>query len=71
MDLTQIILHRDYPVARVDPRIFGGFLEHVGRAVYEGVYDPQSKHANENGERLALVVSLPSGKTRPRSCHRS
>ena len=24
------------------PRIFGGFLEHMGRAVYQGVYEPES-----------------------------
>ena len=24
----------------IDRRIFGGFLEHLGRAVYGGVYDP-------------------------------
>jgi len=27
-------------VGPVDRRIFGGFLEHIGRAVYEGIYDP-------------------------------
>ena len=58
MDLTQVILHRDYPVARVDPRIFGGFLEHIGRAVYEGVYDPQSRHADENGFRKDVLDSF-------------
>jgi alpha-N-arabinofuranosidase len=41
MDRTQIVIHRDYQIGAVDPRIFGGFLEHIGRAVYEGVYDPQ------------------------------
>ena len=58
MDLTQVILHRDYPVAVVDRRIFGGFLEHIGRAVYEGVYDPRSKHADENGFRKDVLDSL-------------
>ena len=27
-------------VGNVDRRIFGGFLEHMGRAVYEGIYEP-------------------------------
>ena len=39
MKKTQIIFHKDYEIAPVDPRIFGGFLEHMGRAVYEGIYD--------------------------------
>jgi alpha-N-arabinofuranosidase len=58
MDLTKILLHRDFQIAPVDPRIFGGFLEHVGRAVYEGVYDPGSKHADLNGYRKDVLKSL-------------
>jgi alpha-N-arabinofuranosidase len=42
----------------VDPRLFGGFLEHVGRAVYEGVYDPPSSHADEHGFRRDVLESL-------------
>ena len=49
MPPTFITLHPDYSVARVDPRLFGGFLEHIGRSIYEGVYDPQSSQADENG----------------------
>lgn len=58
MDHTKVILHRDYQIAPVDPRIFGGFLEHIGRAVYEGVYDPQSKHADEYGFRKDVLDNL-------------
>jgi alpha-N-arabinofuranosidase len=58
MDQTKIILHRDYQIAPVDPRIFGGFLEHIGRAVYEGVYDHQSKHADPQGFRKDVLRSL-------------
>jgi alpha-L-arabinofuranosidase len=58
MEPTRIILHRDYQIAPVDPRIFGGFLEHIGRAVYEGVYDPQSRHADAQGCRKDVLDSL-------------
>ena len=51
MEKTRIVLDPAYTIAPVDPRIFGGFLEHMGRAVYEGVYDPKSSHADENGFR--------------------
>src|SRR6185503_18720426 len=34
------------------------FLEHIGRAVYEGVYDPQSKQADEHGFRKDVLRSL-------------
>jgi alpha-L-arabinofuranosidase len=58
MDHTKVVLHPDYQIAPVDPRIFGGFLEHIGRAVYEGVYDPQSKHADKHGFRKDVLSSL-------------
>ncbi len=58
MDHTIVVLHRDFQIAPVNPRIFGGFLEHVGRAVYEGVYDPQSKQADEQGFRKDVLSSL-------------
>ncbi len=40
MEPTTITLHSRYQIGRVDPRIFGGFLENMGRAVHQGVYDP-------------------------------
>jgi alpha-N-arabinofuranosidase len=58
MDITRIFLDREYQIGTVDPRLFGGFLEHIGRAVYEGVYDPQSKWADENGFRKDVLSSL-------------
>jgi alpha-N-arabinofuranosidase len=58
MDITRIFLDREYQTGMVDPRLFGGFLEHIGRAVYEGVYDPNSKLADENGFRKDVLSSL-------------
>ena len=71
MQETTISLHTAFEVGEVDPRLFGGFLEHMGRCVYEGVYEPGSKHADEDGfrrdvlgalERLAMpVIRYPGG----------
>jgi alpha-N-arabinofuranosidase len=58
MEPTTITLHTRFQIGEVDPRIFGGFLEHMGRAVYEGVYDPDSAHADENGFRTDVVNAL-------------
>jgi alpha-L-arabinofuranosidase len=58
MDRTQIVLDRDNTIAPVDPRLFGGFLEHIGRAVYEGVFDPGSTHADEDGCRKDVLAAL-------------
>jgi alpha-L-arabinofuranosidase len=46
MDTTVIRFDPHHPIGVVDPRIFGGFLEHLGRAVCEGIYDPTNSHAD-------------------------
>ena len=58
MQQTRVVYNRDFSIAPVDPRVFGGFLEHMGRAVYEGVYDPKSAHADENGFRKDVLGAL-------------
>tara|TARA_Y100001970_G_scaffold165989_1_gene202959 strand:+ start:17205 stop:18722 length:1518 start_codon:yes stop_codon:yes gene_type:complete len=51
-------LHQQHHVGLVDSRIFGGFLEHMGRAVYEGIFDPPSVQADEFGCRTDVVGAL-------------
>lgn len=58
MEKTRVVIDPAYKVAEVDPRIFGGFLEHMGRAVYEGIYDPQSSQSDENGFRKDVLAAL-------------
>lgn len=58
MQRTRVILDPAYKIAPVDPRIFGGFLEHLGRSIYEGVYDPQASGADENGFRKDVMDAL-------------
>src|SRR5271168_3324233 len=38
-------------IAPLDRNIFGSFLEHLGRAIYEGIYDPASRLSDANGFR--------------------
>lgn len=58
MEATRLRLHTGFQIDEVDPRIFGGFLEHLGRAVYQGIYDPESYHADENGFRTDVADAL-------------
>lgn len=58
MEKTILNLHTQYQIGQVDPRIFGGFLEHIGRAVYEGVYDPECKLADKDGFRTDTLGAL-------------
>ena len=58
MKTTSITLHTGFQIGQVDARIFGGFLEHLGRAIYEGVYDPGCAHADEDGFRTDVMDAL-------------
>jgi len=42
----------------LDRNIFGSFLEHLGRAIYEGIYDPNSKFADTNGFRKDVLEEI-------------
>lgn len=54
-------LDRDYKIGEVDKRIYGSFIEHIGRAVYGGIYDPGHALADDMGFRrdvMELVKEL-------------
>ena len=58
---ANVTLDRNFAVGPVDKRLFGSFLEHLGRAVYGGVYEPGHPLADEQGFRrdvLELVRQL-------------
>ena len=42
-------------IAPLDRNLFGSFLEHLGRAIYEGIYDPGSKLSDSNGFRKDVL----------------
>ena len=61
MKSAKVIIDRDFQVSRIDRRIYGSFIEHLGRAVYDGIYQPDSPFADEQGFRkdtLELVKEL-------------
>ena len=61
MKKAQVIIDKEFLVGEVDKRLYGSFIEHLGRAVYDGIYQPGSPFADEQGFRkdtLALVKDL-------------
>ncbi|MDP9351040.1 MAG: hypothetical protein M3P51_05820, partial [Chloroflexota bacterium] len=36
MDTARIVADPEFRIGEVDPRLYGSFIEHLGRAVYEG-----------------------------------
>ena len=48
---AKMIVNDSFKIDKVDPRMYGSFVEHLGRCVYEGIYEPGHKTADENGFR--------------------
>ncbi len=56
-----VTFDRAFQIGNVDSRLFGSFLEHLGRAIYGGIYEPEHPSADKNGFRqdvLKLVQEL-------------
>ncbi len=53
-------IYADYrrTLAPLQREVFGSFLEHLGRAIYEGIYDPQSKLSDSNGFRKDVLDEI-------------
>lgn len=55
MKNSTLSIDRQFKVADIDKRIYGSFIEHLGRAVYEGIYQPGSPFADEQGLRTDVI----------------
>ena len=58
---AEIFAHKNFEIGEIDKRIYGSFIEHLGRAVYGGIYEPSHETANTQGFRedvLELVRQL-------------
>lgn len=52
---NRIVIDLERIIGKIDPRIFGGFLEHMGRAIYQGIYDPGSALSDPCGFRTDVL----------------
>jgi len=57
-ELARIYIDPRRTIAPLDRNLFGSFLEHLGRAIYEGIYDPGSRLSDANGFRKDVVDEL-------------
>jgi alpha-N-arabinofuranosidase len=65
--MTRIAVDPGRPIGHVDRNVFGGFIEHLGRCIYGGIYDEGSALADARGFRkdvLALLRELRLGVLR-------
>jgi len=52
---ARFVLDPAFEVGRVDPRVFGSFVEHLGRCVYTGIYEPGHPRADAEGVRTDVL----------------
>lgn len=57
-DISHIYIDTNRIISEISPLLFSGFAEHMGRCIYEGIYDPASPHADENGLRKDVMAAL-------------
>jgi len=55
---TRIYVDSRRTIAALDRNLFGSFLEHLGRAIYEGIYDPGSTLSDANGFRKDVMEEV-------------
>lgn len=55
---AHVYLDTERTISPISPLLFSGFAEHMGRAIYEGIYEPASPHADENGLRKDVMAAL-------------
>ena len=56
-----IKINKENEISKIDARIYSSFIEHLGRAVYGGIYEPEHITADDMGFRqdvMALIKEL-------------
>lgn len=52
---TRVAVHRDFHIAKIDDRLYSAFIEHMGRAIYGGIYEPDHPNADADGFRTDVL----------------
>ena len=57
---AKISISKDREISRIDNRLYGSFIEHLGRAVYTGIYEPGHESADDMGFRKDVLEVVKS-----------
>jgi len=58
MKSAKYILDKDYVIGNVDKRLYGSFVEHLRRVVYNGLYEPGHPLSDEQGFRKDVIETV-------------
>ena len=56
--IARIYIDTKRVISAISPLLFSGFAEHMGRCIYEGIYDPASAQADAKGLRKDVLAAL-------------
>src|SRR4249920_2191718 len=56
--VSRIYIDLRRTIGALDRNLFGSFLEHLGRAIYEGIYEPGSSLSDANGFRKDVLEEV-------------
>ena len=52
---AKMVVDKAFSISKIDKRIYGSFIEHLGRAVYDGIYQPGNPLSDEDGFRTDVL----------------
>jgi alpha-N-arabinofuranosidase len=55
---ARIKIDIDRTIGEINKNLYGNFVEHLGRCVYGGIYDPESDQADSNGFRKDVIEAV-------------
>lgn len=55
---VKVLCDKEFTVGEIDDRMYGSFLEHMGRVIYHGVYEPEHSTADEEGFRKDVLDAV-------------
>ena len=58
MKQTVITVNEKFKRSKIDSRIYSSFVEHMGRVVYTGIYEPDHPTADEDGFRQDVLEKV-------------
>ena len=48
---ARVTIEKSFKTGEIDPKLYGSFVEHLGRCIYGGIYEPGHPSADEHGFR--------------------
>ncbi len=52
---ASIAIVKEFETGEVDDNLFSSFVEHLGRAIYTGIYEPENPCSDKDGFRKDVI----------------